>query len=563
VKKRRTLAVLAVATAFALAGGVFVSKMAADDDDHHSRHFRFAEGSLVLSRSVYAGTPGTIMVGQVTPPGCVAGTITLPLLAGGTTTVKIKAASSSGCNTAIADGTYPTVFNNDTVDGSFGITSPIFLDNITSDGRLLDTLTIPSDQIVTSFSSKSEVALNRSTDGRSITFVGYRGGPGFVTGPNQLDVSNSNTPGVVDPTNPVSSQYYRSVAEVDADGHVTITEGNGYSGNNGRAAIKAHSLYYMTGNDNNGGLNASQLTGTQVGLNLITSTGVELLVPGQAPPVPPSINKIGEFAVTQVGYKTADKPGKDNNFRGLTIFHDTLYVTKGSGGNGINTVYQVGAAGVLPTGTTAALVAEPITILPGFPTTLASGTALDGSTGNPVAFPFGLWFADEHTLYVCDEGDGTLVTPAAANGNVADAATLATAGVQKWSLVNGTWKLQYVLQDGLNIGVPYSVANYPAALNPATDGCRNITGKHNHDGTVTIYAVTSTISASGDQGADPNKLVKVTDLLKATGLPVGDGDHDRDDRLGHFVTIRSAQSGEVLRGVAFAPSERGDDDDRR
>ncbi len=516
-----------------------------------------------MSRSVYAGTPGTIMVGQVTPPGCVAGTITLPLLAGGTTTVKIKAASSSGCNTAIADGTYPTVFNNDTVDGSFGITSPIFLDNITSDGRLLDTLTIPSDQIVTSFSSKSEVALNRSTDGRSITFVGYRGGPGFVTGPNQLDVSNSNTPGVVDPTNPVSSQYCRSVAEVDADGHVTITEGNGYSGNNGRAAIKAHSLYYMTGNDNNGGLNASQLTGTQVGLNLITSTGVELLVPGQAPPVPPSINKIGEFAVTQVGYKTADKPGKDNNFRGLTIFHDTLYVTKGSGGNGINTVYQVGAAGVLPTGTTAALVAEPITILPGFPTTLASGTALDGSTGNPVAFPFGLWFADEHTLYVCDEGDGTLVTPAAANGNVADAATLATAGVQKWSLVNGTWKLQYVLQDGLNIGVPYSVANYPAALNPATDGCRNITGKHNHDGTVTIYAVTSTISASGDQGADPNKLVKVTDLLKATGLPVGDGNHDRDDRLGHFVTIRSAQSGEVLRGVAFAPSERGDDDDRR
>jgi hypothetical protein len=561
VKKRRTLVILAVATAFGLAGGVFVSKMAADDDDHHSKHFRFAEDSLVLSRSVYAGAPETITVGQTLPPGCVAGTITLPLLAGGTTTVKIKANSPSGCNTAVADGTYPTVFNNDTADGSFGITSPIFLDNITSGGRLLDTLTIPSDEIVTSFSSKSELALNLATDGKSITFGGYRSGPGFVTGPNQLDVSNSNTPGVVDPTNPVSSQYYRSVAEVDADGHITITEGNGYSGNNGRAAIKAHSLYYMTGNDNNGGLNASQLTGTQVGVNLITSTGVELLVPGQAPPVPPNINKIGEFAVTQVGYKTADKPGKDNNFRGLTIFHDTLYVSKGSGGNGINTVYQVGAAGVLPTGSTADLVAVPITILPGFPTTLSSGTALDGTTGNPVAFPFGLWFADEHTLYVCDEGDGTLVTPAV-NDNVADAATLATAGVQKWSLVDGTWKLQYVLQDGLNLGVPYSVANYPPALNPATDGCRNITGKHNHDGTVTIYAVTSTVSASGDQGADPNKLVKVRDLLSATTLPTGDGDHDRDDRVGHFVTIRAAQAGEVLRGVALAPKEHGDDDHR-
>jgi hypothetical protein len=178
-----------------------------------------------------------------------------------------------------------------------------------------------------------------------------------------------------------------------------------------------------------------------------------------------------------------------------------------------------------------------------------------------VAFPFGLWFADDHTLYVCDEGDGTLVTPAV-NGNVADAATLATAGVQKWSLVDGTWKLQYVLQDGLNIGVPYNVANYPAALNPATDGCRNITGKHNHDGTVTIYAVTSTVSASGDQGADPNKLVKVRDLLSATTLPTGDGDRDRDDRVGHFVTIRSAKAGEVLRGVSLAPKEHGDDDHR-
>src|SRR3984957_18626146 len=399
MKRRRTLAVLATATAFGLAGGVFVSRMAAGNDDHGSRHFRFEEDSLVLSRSVYAGLPGSVTVGQTLPPGCVAGTIALPLLAGGVTTVKIKAGSSSGCNAAVADGTYPTVFNNDTADGSFGITSPIFLDNITDDGRLLDTLAVPSDQIVTSFSSKSELALNRSTDGRSITFAGYRGGPGFVTGPNQLDASNSNTPGVVDPTNPVSSEYYRSVAEVEGDGHLQITEGNAYSGNNGRAAIKANSLYYLTGNDNNGGLSSSQLTGTQIGINLVTSTGAELLVPGQAPPLPPSINKIGDFEITQVidpttgkPYAKADKAGKDNNFRGLTIFDDTLYVTKGSGGNGINTVYQVGNTGVLPSGGTSNLASVPITVLPGFPTTLASGVATDGSA-TPVAFPFGIWFA--------------------------------------------------------------------------------------------------------------------------------------------------------------------------
>jgi hypothetical protein len=547
--KRMVLAVLVIGVGAALAMGVKAGNK--DDDDRH--RFHFAEDSLVLSRSVYVGTASTVTIGQTLPPGCVAGTVNVPLLAGGTAAVKVK------CGTATADGTYPTVFNNDTADGSFGVTSPIFLDNITADGWLLDTLPIPSDQIVTSFSSKSELAVNRSTDGESITFMGYRGGLGFLTAPNQLDVSNSNTPGVVDPTNPVVSQYYRSVAEVDADGHLRITEGNAYSGNNGRAAFKSNGTYFLTGNDNNGGLSSSQLTGTQIGVDLITSTGAELLVPGQTPPVPPNVNKIGDFEISQVTnpvtgtpYK-ADKAGKDNNFRGLTIFQNTMYVTKGSGGNGINTVYQVGNKGTLPSGSTADLVALPITVVPGFPITLASGVDSNGNP-TPVAFPFGLFFANAKTLYVCDEGDGTLVTPAV-NGNVADAATQATAGVQKWVLQNGTWVLAYVLQNGLDIGVPYTVENYPTALNPATDGCRNITGRVNHDGTVTIWAVTSTVSASGDQGADPNKLVRVTDVLSATTLPAGDGDHDRDDRIGTFTTIRAARAGEVLRGIALAPRE--------
>lgn len=551
MKRTVLLAAFAVIAASVFFTGTFVNKVRAADGDDHD-HFRFQSGTLVLSRSVYAGTPASVTVGQTLPPGCVAGTVTLPVLGGGTTKVTVS------CATAAADGTYPTVFNNDKADGSFGITSPIFLDNLTTDGDRIGTLPIPSNMIVTSFSSKSELALNRSTDGRSITFVGYQGGPGFVTAPNQLDVSNSNTPGVVDPTNPVVSQYFRAVAEVDEHGHIQLTDGNAYSGNNGRAAFKANGLYYLTGNNNNGGLSKTQLTTTQVGINLVTSTGAELLVPGQTPPVSPSINKIGDFEITQVGYKTADKAGKDNNFRGLTIFNNTMFVTKGSGGNGINTVYQVGNAGVLPTGTTAQLAAEPITILPGFPTSLASGVDQNGNPA-PIAFPFGLFFADANTLYVCDEGDGTLVTPAV-NGNVASAASQATAGVQKWSFSNGSWHMLYVLQNGLNIGIPYSVANYPTALNPATDGCRNITGRVHRNGTVDIYAITSTVSASGDQGADPNKLVKVTDLLRATTLPTGDGDHDRDDRLGRFKTIRSAKSGEVLRGISFAPQDRDDDD---
>jgi hypothetical protein len=169
-----------------------------------------------------------------------------------------------------------------------------------------------------------------------------------------------------------------------------------------------------------------------------------------------------------------------------------------------------------------------------------------------------MFFANATTLYVCDEGDGTLVTPAV-NGNVADAQSQATAGLQKWVLQNGTWTMIYVLQNGLNIGVPYSVDHYPAAIDPATGGCRNIAGRVNRDGTATIWAITSTISANGDTGADPNKLVKVTDVISATTVPTGDGDHDRDDQIGVFRTIRSARAGEVFRGVALAPTDHGDD----
>jgi hypothetical protein len=542
-----------------------IGLFAGDDRDAHSHHFEFQPDSLVLSRSVYVGTASTVTIGENLPRGCAGGAngssvVAVPLIAGATTNVTVP------CGIATDNGEAPNlndshnVWNNSNSDGSFGVSSPIFLDNLTTDGWWLGTLPIPSDQIVTSFSSKSELALNRSIDGRSITFMGYQGGPGCggfpvsPTAPNLVDVSASNTPAICDPTNPVISSYvstpivptayYRAVAEVDADGHLSITDGNAYSGDNGRAAIKGgNGLYYMVGNDNSGNLSKKQLPLTSIGVDLINATGSETLVPGGTPPVPPNVGMIGRLLFG------SDKPGKDTNFRGMTIFNNTLYITKGSGGNGINTVYQVGSAGTLPTGTAADLATVPITILPGFPNTTAS-------TGT--AFPFGIWFANATTLYVCDEGDGTLVSPPV-NGNVADAQSLATAGLQKWSLVNGTWTMLYVLQGGLNIGVPYNVDNYPTSISPATGGCRNITGLHNHDGTVTIYAITSTISANGDTGADPNKLVKVTDLLSATTLPTGDGDNDRDDRIGHFTIIRAARAREVFRGVAFAPKEHGDD----
>jgi hypothetical protein len=599
--KKLILNVFAMAFAAALALGTFATKLKAQDldndrdhDNDHSEFRGFVPGSIVLSGTIYVGDADTVTPNEVLPPGCLQvgtiasqiaspnpATVNVPTLKGGTLAVLVN----GGCGYSSDNGEAPNlkdthnVWNNSATDPSFGVSSPIVLWNLSTDGHLLGSLHVPGNEIVTSFSSKSELALNRSIDGKTLTFMGYRGGPGCPTltldastnilsqgtnvgpisptAPNLIDVSASNTPGLCDPTNPAVASYigatnptayYRSVAEVDTRGRIRYTDGDAYSSDNSRGVIKADNwLYYSVGNDNNGGLKAKTFLTTQLGYNLSHSTGAELFVPGAAPLAPPSNNMISYFISI-----TGDKPGKDTNFRGITIFDNTLYVAKGSGGNGINTVYQLGTPGMLPTIANApagGLINEPYTILPGFPNTAAS-------TANPGGdYPFGMWFANPTTLYVCDEGDLAYTSNPVINGqvNVADAGTLATAGLQKWVLTtptsgSPTWVREYVIQRGLNLGVPYSVPNYPASIEPATGGCRNIIGTVNRNGTATIYAITSTISNNGDNGADPNKLVKVTDLISATE-PATHG------HLDTFETIRSARAGEAFRGVALAPED--------
>ena len=466
----------------------------------------FQPGNLVLAHSYYTGNASTVTVGEQLPPNC-------------------QMATPPSCVSAVADGTYPYVFNNSslngtTVDGSFGVTSPIYLDELTTGGITLSSMMLPANLGVnTSFSSKSELAINLSQDGSKLTFIGY------VAPPNTLDVSNSNTPQVPDPTNPVFDPYYRAVVQVDANGNYEVTPVNAFSGDNGRAAILSNGgLYFMVGNSNNG-------SSSPPAADLVAATGIQVATPGQPATTLPQ--QVGSFSITQLidpstgePYK-ADKAGKDNNFRGLTIFNNTIYISKGSGSNGVNTVYQVGSSGTLP----ASPWGAPINILPGFNT----ATAKNPPVPVDYYYPFGVWFANANTLYVADEGDGV----------VADAASSSLAGLQKWTYNGAQWVLDYVLQNGLDLGQQYSIAGYPSALNPATDGLRNMTGRVNADGTVTIWAITSTVSASGDQGADPNKLVSITDVLANTNPSAAASEQ--------FATLRTAVFGEVLRGVAFTP----------
>jgi hypothetical protein len=100
----------------------------------------FDHGSLVISVSTYDPTKGAVaslMVGTLLADTA---TQTIP---------------------AVADNNYVAVWNNASVDGSFGVTSPIELMDVEAfSGRVRHSLPIPTDQVVTSFSSKSELGLH-------------------------------------------------------------------------------------------------------------------------------------------------------------------------------------------------------------------------------------------------------------------------------------------------------------------------------------------------------------------------------------------------------------------
>ena len=166
-----------------------------------------------------------------------------------------------------------------------------------------------------------------------------------------------------------------------------------------------------------------------------------------------------------------------------------------------------------------------ISVVPGFPTDSARATGGDFT-------PFAIFFANPTTMYVSDEGTGDALDKAS------------HAGLEKWSLVGGVWQLDYVLTQGL-IGVVDTGLNGADGPYPdvTTIGLRNLTGVVSGD-QVTLWAATSTSSASGDNGADPNKVVVITDQLPATTMT--------DAVTGEsFTTVLGPTYGTAYRGVAF------------
>jgi hypothetical protein len=367
----------------------------------------FEHDSLVISSS-YGPTKGAVASLMVGTPLPETATQTIP---------------------AVADNNYAPVWNSASVDASFGVTSPIELMDVHAfSGRVRHSLAVPTDEVVTSFSSKSELGLHfiRGWHGPHLVFVAYAG-----AGVGALDVSDSDAVAGQDPTNPVTFAFgynyafHRIIVSMDEYRRLTYTPTINYGGNNGRSALLgSNGLYYAVGNANNGKA-ATFGPGTGTNPDVTQTTGFEVVNPingASADVAIPAGNSAQVDPLMQFEFGgQPDKPGKDNNYRGVIEYGGALYFTKGSGSNRIDTVYTVDT---LPTLANAA--STMINIVPGFPTDSAKATGGDFT-------PFAGFFANVTTMYVTDEG----------TGNAIDAAN--HAGLEKWSLINGTWQLDYVL----------------------------------------------------------------------------------------------------------------------
>lgn len=140
--------------------------------------------------------------------------------------------------------------------------------------------------------------------------------------------------------------------------------------------------------------------------------------------------------------------------------------------------------------------------------------------------------ANATTMYVADSGQPK-------NGT-AGAAALGEGGLQKWSLINGTWTLDYDLYNGLNL-VNNNTANALTPTAAGVTGLKGLTGRV-VNGQVQLFA-----TSYGLNELSQSYLYGITDNLGATSFSQVSGEQ--------FTTLYTDTTGQtMISGVAFAPT---------
>lgn len=400
-----------------------------------------------------------------------------------------------------------------------------FSHNGTSSASLTGTLMLPqtasgaNSAISGEYGSSSEGGLQLTGDGHSLVIMGYGvNAATFNANPAAFGSNDPGKPGAL--AQSTSTAVPRVVAVIGADGSVDTSTAltNVFSQNNPRSVASVDgTTFYMSG----------QGSGTD------QTAGVFYAHKGATTATPIT----GDDTATV-------KNGPTNltqDTRDVQIINGQVYVSVDSKGGKDNARSFIGTVGTgLPT---TDLNAGP-TMLAGFGNTGGTGkmtiTAANTNGINAIGSEINLspedfFFADANTLYVADSGAPKNDSAQSDKGGSA----LGDGGLQKWSLVNGTWKLDYTLADGLNLVANTHTCVTGGVASPCgTSGLLGLTGQV-VDGVVQLFATNYTL---GD--TDQTYLFGISDLLAATTKPTGES----------FVALAAAPADTTFKGVAFAPT---------
>ncbi len=442
------------------------------------------------------------------------------------------AASSGGASAGgITDFTVGDLVIDTVTGTTLDTASPMTLDEFSlgaggTTASSVGTLTLPqtasgaNSAISGEYGSASEGFLQLSGNGRYLTIMGYGvNASAFNTAPlstygtaalgQTTSVTAANQTGTVYTTVP------RVVALIGGNGSVdTSTALTGvFNTNNPRSVYTADGTsFYVSGQG------ASKTDPTQ-----------------------------GVF-YAQKGATTATPIDNSTDTRFVTEYDGTLYVSRdqnppGSGNQNFTNVSSLtNSTGGLPT-SSAGLVTTHI-VPPASPDSLGGNNGsinVTAGTANGVnnsrigkfvyLSPEEYFFANPDTLYVADSGQPK-------NGN-ANAAALGEGGLQKWSLVDGVWTLDYDLVAGLDL-VNNANANSNTPTAPGVTGLFGLTAE------VVGNQVELFATSYGLNELSPSYLYEITDTLSDTTIAQASGET--------FTTLYSAPDNISIRGVSFAPS---------
>ena len=371
--------------------------------------------------------------------------------------------------------------------------APITLEQITQTGSIVSIQVLPTTTSVVNgttefgisgeYQSASEGILSLAVNGQSLSILGYGVNDQAFNAANAAAVYGTTAEGQTNNIPSSFTQVQRVVANISFNGSVdTSTSISGiFNTNNPRSVATINGTTFYLGGQGNGN------DGTE---------GVWVAADGAS-------------NATAIWNNKTD-------VRDVAIYNGQLYVGVDSKSNGGAGLYNFGST--LPTGQTAPIqlpgIGASITLTAGEANTVnaaAVGTSVNLS-------PEQYFFANPTTLYIADGG-------VPKEGGTGDG------GLQKWSLINNSWTLDYTLSQGLNL-VSYTVG-------AGSTGLVGLTGSLDGKGNVVLYASNETAAET-----DPTFLYGITDVLSATTAPTGES----------FTLLQTAAPGTLIRGVAFAPT---------